>query len=96
MKVILYCIADTRLYGKFGAENPVTLDKFEFDSEDQEIRETLEEYAPDEELTDENMESVCREYLVESELSWDQRGISYVILNQGQLNLLKQLIKTSK
>ena len=89
MKVVFYCIADTARYGDWGKANPVTVEKHQFDWDNDEDRETVEEYI-DEELAKENFEQACRNYLVECDIDWEQRGLSYILLNEKQFNLVQK------
>jgi hypothetical protein len=89
MIVKFHVIADTAKYGEYGKKNPVVLETHEFNSENEEDLETVEEYG---EVDDANFEKTCRDYLIEGEIDWDQRGISYVLLTDGQLNILKKLL----
>lgn len=87
MKITLHCIANTKPYGDWGKKNPISVEKYQFDWDDEEDRETVEEYI-DEELTQENFTQACRNYLIEFEIDWEQRGISYILLDEEQFKLL--------
>lgn len=87
MKIKFHCIANTKPYGDWGKKNPISIEKYQFDWEDEEDRETVEEYI-EEELTQENFAQACRNYLIESEIDWEQRGISYILLDEEQFKLL--------
>jgi hypothetical protein len=89
MSVIFYCIADTAKYGDWGKKNPVTIEKHTFDWDDEEDREAVEEYI-DDELTEENFAQACRNFLIECDIDWGQRGVSYVWLTQEQFDLVKK------
>lgn len=87
MKITLHCIANTKPYGDWGKKNPISVEKYQFDWDDEEDRETVEEYI-DEELTRENFAQACRNYLIEFEIDWEQRGISYILLDEEQFKPL--------
>ena len=87
MTVTFHCIANTKSYGDWGKKNPISVEKYQFDWDDEEDRETVEEYI-DEELTQENFAQPCRNYLVECDIDWEQRGISYILLDEEQFKLL--------
>lgn len=87
MKITLHCIANTKPYGDWGKKNPISVEKYQFDWDDEEDRETVEEYI-DDELTQENFAQACRNYLIEFEIDWEQRGISYILLDEEQFKLL--------
>lgn len=91
MKVLFYCIADTARYGDYGKKNSVVVEKHQFDWEDDDDRETVEEYI-DEELTEKNFKQACRNFLVECDIDWEQRGISYILLDEEQFNAMKKII----
>ena len=88
MTVIFYCIADTARYGDWGKKNPVSIEKYQFDWADEEDRETVEEYC-DGELTEENFAQACRNFLVECDIDWEQRGVPYLLLTPEQFGLVK-------
>lgn len=92
MIVTFHCIASTKSYGDWGKKNPISVEKYQFDWDDKEDRETVEEYI-DEKLTQENFTRACRNYLIESEIDWEQRGISYILLDEEQFKLLATKIK---
>lgn len=87
MKITLHCIANTKPYGDWGKKNPISVEKYQFDWDDEEDREMVEEYI-DDELTQENFAQACRNYLIEFEIDWEQRGISYILLDEEQFKLL--------
>lgn len=87
MTVTFHCIADTKSYGDAGKKNPISVEKYQFDWDDEEDIETVEEYI-DDELTQENFAQACRNYLIECEIDWEQRGISYILLDEEQFKLL--------
>lgn len=87
MTVTFHCIADTKSYGDAGKKNPISVEKYQFDWDDEEDIETVEEYI-DDELTQENFAQACRNYLIEYEIDWEQRGISYILLDEEQFKLL--------
>ena len=87
MTVTFHCIADTKSYGDAGKKNPISVEKYQFDWDDEEDIETVEEYI-DDELTQENFAQACRNYLVECDIDWEQRGISYILLDEEQFKLL--------
>lgn len=87
MTVIFHCIANTKPYGDWGKKNPISVEKYQFDWDDEEDRETVDEYI-DDELTQENFAQACRNYLVEFGIDWEQRGISYILLDEEQFKLL--------
>lgn len=91
MKITLHCIANTKSYGDWGKKNPISVEKYQFDWDDEEDIETVEEYI-DEELTQENFAQTCRNYLIECEINWEQRGINYILLDEEQFKILKTKI----
>jgi hypothetical protein len=96
MTVKLFCIANTKSYGKYGKKNPIVVEKYQFDWDDDEDRETVGEYA-NEELTPSNFEQACRNYLVECDIDWEQKGISYILLDEAQFKTLGiEITKHSK
>ena len=88
MIVTFHCIANTKSYGDWGKKNPISVDKYQFDWDDEEDRETVDEYI-DEELTQENFAQACRNYLAECDIDWGQRGISYILLDEDQVKELQ-------
>ena len=90
MTIKFYVIADTAKYGEYGKKNLVTLDTHEFDWDNEEDRETVEEYI--ESLSPENFKQACRNYLIDAEIDWEQRLIPYLLLDEEQYALLKKII----
>jgi hypothetical protein len=87
MTVKFFCIANTKSYGEYGKKNPIVVEKYQFDWDDEEDRETVEEYI-NEELTPSNFEQACHNYLVDCDIDWEQRGISYILLDEAQFKTL--------
>lgn len=92
MIVKFYVIADTAGYGVYGQKNPVTVDKYKFDWDNEEDRETVEEYLPQGiELTPANFKSACRSYLSDCDIDWGQRGVPYILLDEGQFEKMQKI-----
>lgn len=88
-KLKFYIIADTSNHRN---TPDVTIEQHVFNWDDKEDREAVEDTAPDEEeLTEDNFEEACRNYLYEERVMEYQQGfMTAMILTEKQFNLIQK------